>query len=61
MNINGLEIVVFDVETTGLSPTDGDRIIEIAAMKVKDFATANGLDFETIKTQLQTEVDKVKP
>jgi hypothetical protein len=31
------------------------------AMKVKDFASANGLDFETIKTQLQTEVDKVKP
>lgn len=31
------------------------------AMKVKDYATANGLDFETIKTQLQAEVDKVKP
>ncbi|NJC98112.1 MAG: hypothetical protein C3F07_06845 [Anaerolineales bacterium] len=31
------------------------------AMKVKDFATANGLSFETLKTQLQTEVDKVKP
>ena len=31
------------------------------AMKVKDFATANGLSFETIKTQLQVEVDKVKP
>jgi len=31
------------------------------AMKVKDFATANGLDFETIKTKLQMEVDKVKP
>lgn len=30
------------------------------AMKVKDFATANGLDFETIKTQLQSEVDKAK-
>jgi hypothetical protein len=30
------------------------------AMKVKDFATANGLDFETLKTQLQAEVDKVK-
>lgn len=35
MNISGLEIVVFDVETTGLSPLDGDRIVEIAAMKVK--------------------------
>lgn len=31
------------------------------AMKVKDYASANGLDFETIKTALQTEVDKVKP
>lgn len=31
------------------------------AMKVKDYATANGLDFEAIKTALQAEVDKVKP
>ncbi|MBK9928071.1 MAG: hypothetical protein IPP66_22605 [Anaerolineales bacterium] len=31
------------------------------AMKVKDFVTANGLEFETVKTQLQAEVDKVKP
>jgi hypothetical protein len=30
------------------------------AMKVKDYATANGLLFETIKTQLQAEVDKVR-
>ena len=30
------------------------------AMTVKDFASANGLDFETMKTQLQTEVDKIK-
>lgn len=31
------------------------------AMKVKDYASANGLDFETIKIALQAEVDKVKP
>jgi hypothetical protein len=31
------------------------------AMKVKDFATANSLDFETIKLGLQAEVNKVKP
>ncbi|MDD2922655.1 MAG: hypothetical protein PHQ36_10260 [Anaerolineales bacterium] len=31
------------------------------AMTVKDYASANGLDFEAIKTQLQAEVDKVKP
>lgn len=30
------------------------------AMKVKDYALANGLEFETIKTALQFEVDKVK-
>lgn len=31
------------------------------AMKVKDYAAANGLDFETLKPALQAEVDKVKP
>ena len=30
-------------------------------MKVKDFCTEKGLDFEVIKPALQTEVDKVKP
>jgi hypothetical protein len=31
------------------------------AMKVKDYASANGLDIETLKPALQVEVDKVKP
>lgn len=30
------EYVIFDVETTGLNPQDGDRIIEIAAIKIKN-------------------------
>src|ERR1700743_60170 len=35
MNIKLTEFVIFDVETTGLSHLDGDRIVEIAAVKVK--------------------------
>jgi len=35
MNIRQAEYVVFDVETTGLSPLRGDRIVEIAAVRVK--------------------------
>ncbi|MCA9401020.1 MAG: 3'-5' exonuclease [Candidatus Omnitrophica bacterium] len=36
MTFNNMEFVVFDVETTGLYPTKGDRIIELAAVKVKE-------------------------
>ena len=33
--ISKQEFVIFDVETTGLSPDHGDRIIEFAAMRIR--------------------------
>lgn len=35
MDAKNIEYVVFDVETTGLSPLNGDRVIEIGAIKIK--------------------------
>jgi len=31
------EFVIFDVETTGLNPRAGDRIVEVAAIRIKNF------------------------
>ena len=35
-NIGAIEFVIFDLETTGLDPVSGDRIVEIAAVRIKD-------------------------
>lgn len=34
-NIDDVEFVIFDTETTGLDPSLGDRVIELAALKFK--------------------------
>ena len=34
--IDDVDFVIFDVETTGLSPKDGDRIVEIGALRYKN-------------------------
>ena len=36
ITVKNTEFVILDVETTGLSSQTGDKIIEIAAMKIKD-------------------------
>lgn len=44
MNTKQTEYVVFDVETTGLSPQGGDRIVEIAAVRVKNWEVVDTFD-----------------
>jgi len=34
-NIEAIEFTVFDTETTGLNPITGDRVVEIAGLRVK--------------------------
>jgi len=34
-NIDEIEFVIFDTETTGLDPSSGDRIVELAALRFK--------------------------
>lgn len=45
MKARETEYVVFDVETTGLIPKEGDRIIEIAAARVRDARIVDQFEF----------------
>lgn len=60
MKTRDVEYVVFDVETTGLSPQGGDRIVEIAAVRVKDLKVVDS--FESLinpRQELSEEVQKI--
>ena len=54
------ELIAWDVPQTIIEQLIGAPMPD-PAMTVKDYATANGLDFETLKTALQAEVDKARP
>lgn len=44
MDLNEMTFVIFDFETTGMSPIYGDRICEIGAVKVKGKETLGQID-----------------
>jgi hypothetical protein len=54
------ELISWGVPQAIIEKIIGDPIPD-PAMTVKDYASANSLDFETLKPALQAEVDKVKP
>ena len=45
-HIDALEFTIFDTETTGLDPASGDRIVEIAAVRIKGKETKG--EFQTL-------------
>ena len=52
MLAKSMEYIVMDVETTGLSPMEGDRIVEIGAVKFK-----NGVIIDSIESFINPERD----
>jgi len=54
------ELIIWGVPESAIETIIGAPLPD-PAMGLKDYAAANGLDFETLKPALQAEVDKVKP
>jgi hypothetical protein len=54
------ELITWGVPQNIIEQLIGDPMPD-PAISVKDYASANGLSFETLKPALQAEVDKVKP
>ncbi len=54
------ELVAWGVSQSTIENLIGASLPD-ATMTIKDYATAKGLNFETLKSALQAEVDKVKP
>jgi DNA polymerase-3 subunit epsilon len=51
--------VLIDTETTGLSPSDGNRIIEIAAVEILDHSTIGGKYYCYINPEMGMDEDIV--
>jgi hypothetical protein len=54
------ELITWGVSQSTIEELLGAPMPDVA-MTLKDYAAANGLDFETLKPDLQAEVDKIRP
>lgn len=65
MDIDEIEITIFDTETTGLEPASGDRIVEIAGLRLKGdkkiSAFESLIDPERPIAQAAFEVNRITP